>query len=406
VAALLHSGGEMETVPETLAIESLLAESKWVGGLALSLVGDSHEAEDLAQDVWLAALRRTPNRHDSPRPWLATVARNAARMLRRSDGARRDREGARARELGGATSASPEELASRHESQELVLGLVRGLPEDLADVISLAFLEGLSSKELARCRGLEPGTVRQRKKRALALLRERLDAHCGGERSVWLSTLAPLAVTWSRRRAKGLATGGALTATPTPWLRMALTWKAASLLFALVSVAVAFMVGGGDELPLELDPTVASAVAPAADLPVISEGSAPLVTRVMLRVVDEAGGPIAGAIVRAVPSAALGSAHRDAVSKLDAATLVLLQASPVRTTTGTGEVSWETDFLLEAGTVWARGGADAACRHSRADAHLDRVRRDADRECKCDRRGGRGVSAAHGVSEWRCFAFA
>jgi len=365
----------MKTVPETFEIESLLAESEWVGGLALSLVGDSHAAEDLAQDVWLAALRRAPARRDSARPWLATVARNAARMLRRSDGARRGREEARAREAALSVGASPEDLALRLESHELVLGLVRGLPEDLADVISLAFFEGLSSDEIAQRRGLKPATVRQRKKRALDALRERLDTHYGGERSAWMSALAPLAVTWSRRGAKAAAAGGTLTATLTPWLGMALTWKSASLLLALFLAVAAFVVGGDDAPTLAPDSPDASTAslaevppdAPVAALAVghpsdaertlVPAASPPAalaaapITRVTLRVVDEGGEPVAGATVRAVPSAALGTALRDAVAGLDSAKLLLLEASLVSMTDGMGEVSWETDFLSATGSV-------------------------------------------------------
>jgi DNA-directed RNA polymerase specialized sigma24 family protein len=49
----------MTPPPDT---EALLAHAGWVRGLALQLVRDAAEAEDLAQDTLVAALEHPPQR--------------------------------------------------------------------------------------------------------------------------------------------------------------------------------------------------------------------------------------------------------------------------------------------------------------------------------------------------------
>src|SRR5262249_8781407 len=64
--------------------EVLLAHRDFVSALARQLVrGD--RADDVAQETWLAALERRPATDRSPKPWLAAVARNVARLLARGD---------------------------------------------------------------------------------------------------------------------------------------------------------------------------------------------------------------------------------------------------------------------------------------------------------------------------------
>jgi len=67
----------------------LLEQSEWVRRLARGLALDAAAADDLVQEVQLAALlRRVPIRSD-PRAWLAAVARNLALRWRRRQSVRR-----------------------------------------------------------------------------------------------------------------------------------------------------------------------------------------------------------------------------------------------------------------------------------------------------------------------------
>ncbi|MCK6461634.1 MAG: hypothetical protein L6Q95_17265, partial [Planctomycetes bacterium] len=47
---------------EPVNIEALLRDRDWVSRLARSLARDDAQADDLAQDGWLAALRSPPGR--------------------------------------------------------------------------------------------------------------------------------------------------------------------------------------------------------------------------------------------------------------------------------------------------------------------------------------------------------
>ena len=63
--------------------EALLIHAGWVRRLALALVRDPAEADDLVQDTWLAAVRHAPER--APRSWLERVLRNAWRQRWRGE---------------------------------------------------------------------------------------------------------------------------------------------------------------------------------------------------------------------------------------------------------------------------------------------------------------------------------
>ena len=80
--------------------ELLLSHSGWVWRLARSLTSDSHQAEDVVQETWLAALRSGPSDPRRLPRWLAVVIRNFAghshrgrerRSVRERDSARSER---------------------------------------------------------------------------------------------------------------------------------------------------------------------------------------------------------------------------------------------------------------------------------------------------------------------------
>src|SRR5262245_58257829 len=49
--------------------EDLLADAAWMRRLARALLGDPHDADDIVQDTWLAALRHPPEGGRAVRPW-------------------------------------------------------------------------------------------------------------------------------------------------------------------------------------------------------------------------------------------------------------------------------------------------------------------------------------------------
>src|SRR6185436_4573287 len=94
-------------VDRTITAEDLLSEASWLRRLAARLADDRDDADDLAQEAWIAAWRRQPDPDRPLRPWLAKVVRDAARMRRRTDARRTAREQTI---FEDASVATPEDL--------------------------------------------------------------------------------------------------------------------------------------------------------------------------------------------------------------------------------------------------------------------------------------------------------
>jgi DNA-directed RNA polymerase specialized sigma24 family protein len=82
----------MPETSETPDVEPMLEHLEWVRAFARQLVGDRAEAEEIAQDTWLVALRRLPRSGPGLRSWFRTVVANLAGQRRRSEVRRRGRD--------------------------------------------------------------------------------------------------------------------------------------------------------------------------------------------------------------------------------------------------------------------------------------------------------------------------
>ena len=158
--------------PDSTA-DALLAHAGWLRRLALRLVGDADVADDLVQETWIAAARRSPEERESLRPWLAKVLRDAFRMRARSEGRRSARE--QAATIVSDEVPTPESLVARAEAQRRLVDLVLRLDEPYRGTVLLHFNEGMSLADIARSQGVPAGTVRWRLKAALDQLRAWLD---------------------------------------------------------------------------------------------------------------------------------------------------------------------------------------------------------------------------------------
>lgn len=169
------------------ALESLLEHSRWTRELARHLVRDPHDADDLVQRAWLAALQDPPPESTPPRRWLAAVLRNLAREGRRNDGRRTARE---------AAAARPERVEARDTSGEIelqrrLLDAVRDLPEPYRAAIWARYFDGLAPREIAARDATPLKTVKTRLARGLELLRARFDHEHGGDRRAWSASFLP-----------------------------------------------------------------------------------------------------------------------------------------------------------------------------------------------------------------------
>jgi RNA polymerase sigma-70 factor (ECF subfamily) len=168
--------------------ETLQAHGRFVHDLAHALMRDPHAADDVAQETWVRWLRRGASAVRTPRNWLASAVRHQAANQRRADERRERHE-----RLGAAheDSLSPEDENERAELVHRVVDAVFALEEPYRETILARYLREIGARELARQRGEPLATVRSRERRALELLRARLDRGSGG-RQAWAAGLARL----------------------------------------------------------------------------------------------------------------------------------------------------------------------------------------------------------------------
>jgi len=171
-------------------IDELLAHAGWLRRLARRLVANPESAEDVVQGTWLRALESPPTSLRSARAWLARVARRLASESGRADDARRRREERHARVDPAAGAGAIVAAAQQHR---LLVREVMALNEPYRSTLLLRFFEGRSAAAIAAAEGVPSSTVRNRLRRALAQLRDRLDVRAGGDRAHWQSALLPLA---------------------------------------------------------------------------------------------------------------------------------------------------------------------------------------------------------------------
>lgn len=179
----------MATEPNAISQADILQHAEWVRRLALALVRNADDADELAQETWEAALSRPPREAGPLRPWLAGVSRNLSRMRARSAGRRVRREESVPRPEAEPT---PEELVARVEMQQEVARRVLALREPFRSTLLLRYYEGCSAAEIARRQDVPAGTVRWRLKQGLDDLRKQLDDAQQGDRKRWARLLAPL----------------------------------------------------------------------------------------------------------------------------------------------------------------------------------------------------------------------
>jgi RNA polymerase sigma-70 factor (ECF subfamily) len=159
-----------------------------VFGLVYRMLGNRQEAEDVAQEAFLALHRHGHRFRGDARfsTFVYRVAANAALNRRRTLGRRRAREEALShRQDAGddlpSTPRDPEDAASGVEIQARVQAALLGLPQDLRMAVVLYDIEGQSYGEIAQVLRIPEGTVKSRIHRARTALRERLKAFAHAE---------------------------------------------------------------------------------------------------------------------------------------------------------------------------------------------------------------------------------
>src|SRR5262249_48134133 len=152
------------TPSRSIPIQELLTHFAWVRRLATELVDGAADAEDVAQETWRRALERPPRHGNQLRHWLALVARNAARQLRRATLVRETHE---ARLDPSPPSPSSAELVERAQLQRRVVDAVLGLEVPFREAILARFFDDQKPSRIAARLGVPVETVKTRLKRGL-----------------------------------------------------------------------------------------------------------------------------------------------------------------------------------------------------------------------------------------------
>jgi len=152
--------------------EFVQRQSRFVFRLAYAVLRNSHDAEDVVQEVFLKLYRggMWQSAHDE-KAYLARVAWRAAidHLPKHSLVDTDETEIA-------SDHPSPEQTALDADFQRKVHLLIDGLPEELRQPLALSTIQELTSSEIAQILGIPEGTVRTRVLRARQLLREKLAA--------------------------------------------------------------------------------------------------------------------------------------------------------------------------------------------------------------------------------------
>lgn len=156
----------------------------YVYTIAVRIVGDESDAEDVAQETFVRAYRALPRFRGDAKfsSWLYRIATNRAlthlKRRRRRVAAMDIQSGpgveAEASRVDCSPSEGPDQLVIGEEFRRRVRLAVIRLPEQYRVVVTLFYLEERSYKEVAETLGIPMGTLKTHLHRARALLREAL----------------------------------------------------------------------------------------------------------------------------------------------------------------------------------------------------------------------------------------
>jgi RNA polymerase sigma-70 factor (ECF subfamily) len=154
--------------------------------LAYRFVGESEEANDLAQEIFTAAYQNLKKFRGDAKfsTWLFQIASNRGKnrfkyLKRRGYFANRgagdgdeDSEGMR-REIPDV-SAGPEDLLAGKQIQKIVQDAINDLDPDHKEIVILRDIEGFSYEEISEMLDLPEGTTKSRLHRARMVIKEKV----------------------------------------------------------------------------------------------------------------------------------------------------------------------------------------------------------------------------------------
>ena len=173
--------------------ELLAAHRDRVYNITFRMLGNRHEAEDVAQEVFITVFKTIDTFREESKfsTWLYRVAVNHCKnrikyLARRHD---RDREELDDQTSGAATNgaisapmpSAPDRALEGAQMEKLLQDAIATLEEDQRMVVILRDVEDLSIEEICEITGLPDGTVKSRLHRARLVLRKKLSRHGVGD---------------------------------------------------------------------------------------------------------------------------------------------------------------------------------------------------------------------------------
>ena len=176
--AALAAAGDREAFGKL--VERYAAQARRV---ARSILGNEDDADDAAQDAFLAALRHL-GRYDATRPfgpWLMRIGANQASDRRRR---RKVRAAEEVKPDFRSKDAGPDVQTDREAFGEQLRGALAELPERQRMAVVLFDVEGYSHREIAEVLDVPEGTVRSDVFHGRRQLRTKLEAWKGWREEV------------------------------------------------------------------------------------------------------------------------------------------------------------------------------------------------------------------------------
>jgi RNA polymerase sigma-70 factor (ECF subfamily) len=154
----------------------------FVYNVAYRMMGNQHDAEEVAQDAFVSAYRaRDRFRGDAqPTTWLYRIAVNAALMRLRKDKRRKEMtvgEDAQPEKPATDWTQSPVASAMNSELGEKIKAAIDDLSDDLKTAVVLRDVQGLSNEEAAATLDVSVSALKARLHRGRVALRQALTSY-------------------------------------------------------------------------------------------------------------------------------------------------------------------------------------------------------------------------------------
>lgn len=161
-----------------------------VFNITYRMLGNRHEAEDVAQEVFISVFKTIDSFREESKfsTWLYRVTVNHCKnrikyLARRHDRDRDELDEATGHHTNGAyhggptRAAEPDRALASAQMERLLQEAIASLDDDQRVVVVLRDVEDLSIEEICEITGLPDGTVKSRLHRARLVLRKKMQRH-------------------------------------------------------------------------------------------------------------------------------------------------------------------------------------------------------------------------------------